>query len=36
VSFAKLVEREDEKDVVADKAVTEPPAEPEPDNTSTL
>jgi DNA gyrase subunit A len=27
VSFAKLVEREDEKDIVADKTVTEPPAE---------
>jgi DNA gyrase subunit A len=33
VSFAKLVEREDEKDIVMDKAVTEPPAEPD---TSTL
>ncbi len=29
VSFAKLVEREDEKDIVADKTVTEPPAEPD-------
>ncbi|HYA86975.1 MAG TPA: DNA gyrase subunit A [Nitrospirota bacterium] len=29
VSFAKLVEREDDKDAVADKVVMEPPAEPD-------
>jgi len=33
VSFAKLVEREYEKDVVADKAVMEPPAEPDASTT---